>query len=122
MRYADDVHAIEADGRKVAFLRTAVRELGLSIMVHRARSEALQPAEADVVTARAVAPLVSLLPHLRRHLKPSGVGLLHKGTRVAYEIQEAEERWSFRYRALPSVTSGEGVILCVAGIEDRKAG
>ncbi len=54
-------HLIEADTRKAAFLREAVRLTGASATVHSIRIENLEPFPVDVITARALAPLPALL-------------------------------------------------------------
>lgn len=119
-RDLDDEHNLtEADHRKVAFLHAANRKFGLRLVIHARRAEALTPIEADVVTARAVAPLVVLMPHLRRHLRRGGVAILHKGRRVADELKEAEKMWSFAASMIPSATSQDGVILCLTAIERK---
>ena len=53
---ARDVHLIEADRRKVEFLRAAARAMDTSVTVHPGRSESVAPLAAGVVTARACAP------------------------------------------------------------------
>src|SRR6202012_3891299 len=58
-----DVVLVEADARKAAFLGEAGRKMGLpkqpKLLI--GRIESLKPAKADVVTARALAPLTKLL-------------------------------------------------------------
>lgn len=116
----DDEHnLVEADHRKVAFLHAANRKFGLQLIIRAGRAEALTPIEADVVTARAVAPLVVLMPHLGRHLRPGGMAILHKGRRVVDELREAEKVWSFAASMIPSATSHDGVILCLTSIERK---
>ncbi len=59
---ATRVTLVESDGRKAAFLHTAARTLDVSIDVRNARIEALAPLDAQVVSARALAPLDRLFP------------------------------------------------------------
>ena len=56
-----EIHLIESDGRKAAFLRTALRELKVPGMVWGKRVQEVKLSPARVVTARAVAPLADLL-------------------------------------------------------------
>jgi 16S rRNA (guanine527-N7)-methyltransferase len=51
------VHLVESDQRKAVFLREAARVTGAAAMVHAIRIEAAPPLAADIVTARALAPL-----------------------------------------------------------------
>ena len=55
------VHLVESIEKKCAYLRAAADASGAPATVHRARAEALQLPPADIVTARAVAPLKKLL-------------------------------------------------------------
>lgn len=105
-----DMHLVESDARKCSFLRTAARELGLAITVHNSRAEQVAPMGADVVSARALAPLDVLLGYVHRHASPAGCALLPKGENWAQEVQKAQETWSFTYTAHPSQT-GPGTIL-----------
>ncbi len=58
---AGEVHLIESDQKKVSFLRAAARASGAEVTIHAARIENLAPIRADLVTARALAPLPKLL-------------------------------------------------------------
>ena len=118
----DRCDLIESNGRKCAFLRVMAGRFDLPISVIHARAEHVAPRGADIVTARAVASLVALMPHLDRHLGRSGVALLHKGADFAYEIEEARREWCFHYDVLPSVTSEVGVVLRVAAVSRRRRG
>ena len=106
------VTLIESDGRKCAFLRTAARELGLSVTVLDRRVEAAAPQGAAVVSARALAPLPALLPLVARHLAPGGIALLPKGRDFAAELDAARAAgWRFEAEAMPSVTDPVARIL-----------
>ena len=63
---AGEVHLIEADQRKAAFLREAARVTGTEATVTAERLEHLTPFPVDVITARAFAPLARLMTHARR--------------------------------------------------------
>ncbi|MXY34733.1 MAG: 16S rRNA (guanine(527)-N(7))-methyltransferase RsmG [Boseongicola sp. SB0664_bin_43] len=106
---------IEADGRKAAFLRTLSRETA-GFTVITARLENAEPQCGDVVSARALAPLGTLLGHVRRHLKPDGRAILPKGKKVQREIRQALEHWRFDCETYPSETDEEAVILSIGGI------
>ena len=55
------VHLIESDRRKAQFLREVARATGASVQVHAERIERMRGWSADVITARALAPLPRLL-------------------------------------------------------------
>ncbi|SFS19778.1 16S rRNA (guanine(527)-N(7))-methyltransferase RsmG [Yoonia litorea] len=107
---------IESDQRKCTFLRTAARELSLSVNVIANRIEAAAPQEADVVSARALAALPALLPLVHRHLAKDGVCLIHKGRNAASEIAQAQETWSFALEDQPSITDPEARLLSIRRI------
>lgn len=111
------VTLIESDGRKCAFLREAARAMGLAVTVLDARAEAAPPQGADVVSARALAPLPALLPLVARHLAPGGTALLHKGRGWAAEVAAARAAgWAFALDARPSVTDPEARVLVVTDL------
>ncbi|MCC5973654.1 MAG: 16S rRNA (guanine(527)-N(7))-methyltransferase RsmG [Rubellimicrobium sp.] len=89
------VTLVESDQRKAAFLRSAASTLGLQVQVLASRIEGLPPLGADVVSARALAPLPALLGYCARHLAPGGIALLPKGQRADEEIAAARKLWHF---------------------------
>jgi 16S rRNA (guanine527-N7)-methyltransferase len=107
---------VESDQRKAAFLTTAARALGLSVEVLPERIESLPPIGADVLSARALGPLDTLLRHAQRHLAADGVALFPKGARVDAELAHALEHWRFSYQKEPSKTDATGVVLIIGGI------
>lgn len=108
---------VESDQRKATFLRAAIRELSLNATVLDRRSEELASIGADVMTARAFAPLVALLGHARHHLAPNGQAVLHKGQNYENEIARARQQWRFDLAIRPSLTDEKARILTVERIE-----
>lgn len=107
------VALVESDRRKCAFLRTAAAEMGLRPEIHPERIEALAPLCADIVSARALAPLPVLWPLVRRHLDAGGVAHLPKGARAGAELAEALALWPLAVQKTPSWTDAEAVILSI---------
>lgn len=107
---------VESDKRKATFLRTAVRELAVNTDVVSERIEGLTPLNADVLSARALAPLVKLCEFAERHLAPSGVALFPKGANHAEELKEALASWTFKSQEFPSKTNLNAVILKLGDI------
>jgi 16S rRNA (guanine527-N7)-methyltransferase len=105
------VTLVESDRRKAAFLLQQIAAMSLDARVETARAELLSPLQADVVSARALAPLPRLLPMVHRHLATGGTALLPKGRRWATERSEAQATWSFDLDELPSVIDPEARIL-----------
>ena len=111
-----EVTLVESDRRKAAFLVTAARAAGVNPVVHAMRAEELAPHQADVVSARALAPLPRLLPLAYRHLAAFGVALFPKGRQCDSELHAALESWRFRVQKVPSQTDPTGVILVIEDI------
>lgn len=107
---------IESDQRKATFLRTASRELSLSVKVISERIENVPEQCADVVSARALGALDALMPALQRHLSPNGIALLHKGRRYADEISQAQLNWDFEITDVPSITEPDARLLAIQRI------
>jgi 16S rRNA (guanine527-N7)-methyltransferase len=105
------IHLVEADLRKAAFLRETARQMGLTVGVFSRRIEDLPPHKADVVSARALAPLPALCAHAHRHLAENGVALFQKGARYAEELETARRDWQMDVTVIPSVTDSEAVLL-----------
>lgn len=106
-----DLHLVEADRRKATFLREAARRLPRPPTVHAARAETLDPLDASLVTARALAPLPRLLPLVARHLSQNGRAILPKGAGFRKEVEAARESWHFELRVHPSSTHPHSAIL-----------
>ncbi|MFN2350190.1 MAG: AAA family ATPase, partial [Thioalkalivibrio sp.] len=81
------VTLIESDARKSAFLNTAIRELGLAATVRTERIERASPMAADVVSARALADLDTLLGFADRHMAATGEALFPKGENWEKEVE-----------------------------------
>ena len=80
------------------------------------RAEALAPLGADVVSARALAPLPRLLPLVARHLAPGGVAVLPKGASWRDELTEARRAWHMAVERRPSATHPDAVLLLLSEI------
>ncbi len=107
---------IEADGRKAAFLIEAQRVTGAPVQVHCTRIEELSLPRAPLITARALAPLATLLAHAHRLLAPGGTALFAKGARVEEEIAQAEKHWRMSIKRFGHPSDAGSTILAVTGI------
>lgn len=106
-----EIHLVEADGRKCAFLREAARITGCAIALHPRRLEEVAGFAADVVTARAFAPLPKLLDYAARFLDAHSILLFPKGQNLREELTEARKGWKMREMFHPSVSDPSGTIL-----------
>ena len=107
---------IESDLRKATFLRTVIRELELNATVIAERIEETPPLEADILTARALAPLNKLLEYAKHHLKTDGFAIFPKGEKYRREINETVAFWRFDVEEFTSKTNPNGAILKIGGI------
>jgi 16S rRNA (guanine527-N7)-methyltransferase len=107
------IHLVESNGKKAAFLRHVVTELGLPAVVHSQRIEdAIQHLpQPDIVTARALASLSDLISYSNLLLKSGAVGLFPKGRDVGEELTEAQKSWQFTYGLHESTTDAEAKIV-----------
>lgn len=110
---------MESVGKKAAFLGSAIKAAALNASVFPGRIEQAPFSQADVVTARAFAPLAKLLGYAEPWLSRGATGLFLKGERWKDELTEARERWNFSYEAIPSRLGGSGVILIVREVTRR---
>jgi len=116
------VHLTESDGRKCVFLREVIRETEAPATVHHSRVETLPPMRADVITARALAPLTALVPLAARHATEDTVALFPKGRKSARELQDLDD-WliesgismNIQVESLTSRVDGEGAIIRLRG-------
>jgi len=110
------VHLVESNGKKAAFLREAIRATGVPAVVHQKRIEDCGDSfgdKVDVVSARALAPLKILCDQAFPLIARGAVGLFPKGQDVAAELTEAAKYWRIEAETVPSRTSPEGCIVVV---------
>lgn len=106
------VTLVDSDRRKVAFLQTAIRTLGLShCTAIQARIEELPPASVRHLSARALAPLPRLVPYLDRHLAEGGTGWLLKGRNWQAELEQLGSLDHYSLTVHPSRTDAQAAIL-----------
>ena len=108
------VHLIERDKRKAAFLQTVSRETGAPAVVHAAPIESVVPKldGTEVITSRAVAPLAELIDWSMPVLQAGAIGLFLKGRTAEQEIAAAAGR-SLDLSTLASRTDPSGRIVSV---------
>ena len=105
-----EVHLVESDEKKAAFLREAARIAEAPVTLHVQRIESLATFPVDAVTARACAPLPRLLDYAAPFLGnyPSGamapLGLFLKGRDIDRELTEVPEKWKMRVDLISSRT------------------
>ena len=117
-------HLIESDQRKASFLHEAARVTGVSAEIHACRVEDILPelrGKVTAVTARALAPLPSLLALAEPLLTTGAEGFFPKGETLSSELQRASEVFAFESRAVPSQSDEKGRILVIRDLRRRPA-
>ena len=110
-----ECHLVESDQKKAIFLRTVIRECGLTAKVHNHRVENLLCLEAAIITVRALAPLDRLLPLLATQLRPGTRCLFLKGEQVEAELAALaatlDETAKVTWRLHPSLTNPNSSVI-----------
>jgi len=122
-RPGSQVHLVESNNKKAAFLREAVRALNLPAKIHAQRIENFGDSfgdSADVVSARALAPLKTVCDQAVPLIARGAVGLFLKGQDVDAELTEAAKYWSIEAEKVPSKTSPDGCIVVVRSLKPRQ--
>ncbi len=110
-------HLVESDRRKCAFLIEASRIMELSVArIHPVRIEDATLPPLAGLTARALAPLIKLLPEAARLLAPGGIALFPKGRNAEAELTEAARDWTMQVERHPSRTDPAATILRLSEI------
>jgi 16S rRNA (guanine527-N7)-methyltransferase len=111
------VHLVDSNLKKAAFLREAIRETMTPGIVHAARIESLGPEldaiSVDYVTARALAPLADLLEMIAPFVKKGAKALLLKGQDLDHELTESTKHWHIEAESVPSRTGKAARILVI---------
>ncbi|RVU21160.1 16S rRNA (guanine(527)-N(7))-methyltransferase RsmG [Methylobacterium oryzihabitans] len=112
------VDLVESNARKGAFLQETARLTGAPATIHVARIEAVigNFAEAEVVCARALAPLPQLVAWTAPLLKNGVIGLFPKGREAGTELTAAREEWRFEADLIPSRTDSEARIVRISSL------
>src|SRR5277367_24533 len=117
-----EVHCIESDQRKCAFLRTVARATAAPAHIHATRIEALDPTMlglVDVVTARALAPLPRLVGLASPWLTRGAIGIFPRGRSEASSTEPFSDASEFQFESLPSKLDRDARIVRVA-VADRE--
>lgn len=118
------VHLIESDQRKAAFLRAVSRETGAPVEIHAGRIAdilaGLTPTP-EAISARALAPLATLVDMSRIPLEKGAIGVFLKGADWRNELTLARAKDSFDYRSIESRTEPDARLIIVGGREAEAA-
>jgi 16S rRNA (guanine527-N7)-methyltransferase len=112
------IDLIESNRKKTAFLQTAVGAFHLPARVIARRIDASYAlvSAPEIVTARALAPLMELLDLAAPWLTAGARGLFHKGRDYRKEIEESAPRWRFDLVEHPSLMDDDSVVLDIRNL------
>ena len=102
---------IESDKRKCVFLSEVARELDLKVRIISNRIEDCPYLNADIISARALAPLKKLLMYLDLHGKKECKGLFLKGKNIKAELDECLGFTRFEIKTNYSLVDSSGVVV-----------
>ncbi len=109
------VHLVESIQKKCRFLEAVIAATGAPAEVHACRAEDMRM-KADVLTARAVAPLDRLLPMAHPFFRPDTIALFLKGRSLNDELTLATKSWTLHGTPIPSGSDPSGFVLRVTGL------
>ena len=115
-----EIVLVESDRRKCAFLSTVKRELNLKISIINNRIEVCDKQNADVVSARALADLASLLELSFNHASDNASLIFAKGKSWQEELVAAQKAWNFSWEAVTSITDSKSVVLKIGELSRAK--
>ena len=111
---AGEMHLIESDKRKAAFLREVSREIGASAHIHNERcDDVLSEIQPEVVVSRAMTDIGRLIAYAQPFVEKGGVGLFPKGRDIVVELTRASIPSNFQIVLKQSRTDPEAAIVQV---------
>ncbi|MDA1089128.1 MAG: 16S rRNA (guanine(527)-N(7))-methyltransferase RsmG [Proteobacteria bacterium] len=114
-----DIHLVESNERKCAFLREVNRATDAGAIIHHSRIEDLPNLAADVVVSRAVASLEQLLEYANPVLRKGGQCFFLKGKKWRDELTRAQKKWIINDSAIQSLSDPSGMVLKLEAIAHR---
>lgn len=106
-----EVHLVEADAKKIAFMRTVLAETDVRATIHHARIENLPHLNIDVITARALAPVSKLIQLTQTQVHPGLSYLFLKGKGVDQELTACSTSSKLKAVFYPSITDVDASII-----------
>jgi 16S rRNA (guanine527-N7)-methyltransferase len=113
---------VEATGKKCAFLRAVVDATGANASVVNARIEShakTMAGRADVISARALAPLPKLLGLALPYAHRDSVMLFPKGRDYRSELEAAAQSFDFDVVEYKSMTDSGGRVLAIRNLRPK---
>ena len=119
----DNINAVESDEKKCIFLKEVARLSDTKINIHNSRIEKLKFINPELITARALAPLVKLIEYIENYMKQGNnlrknlpKLLFLKGKNYKQELSELKKIRNFDVTVCPSLSDEYGKILNIKNI------
>lgn len=112
------IDLVESNGKKAAFLRTAMGQFSAPGTVHAARIDAVwtKIRDPEIITARALASLNDLFVLAEPWLTTGATALFQKGRDYRREIVESRDAWTFDLVERASVVDRDSVVLQISNL------
>ena len=113
------IHLVESDSKKCTFLREVSMLSEINVKVHNSRIENLEYFDAELITARALAPLNKLIDYAEAFVNKSSTKnkfpkmLFLKGKSYRQEISNLIQKQDFSIEEFQSITDKFGKILYI---------
>ena len=111
---------VEKNQKKGIFLEQVVKKLSLNAKVICSRIEEIEPQKVDVISARAVGRLKSLIEVAYMHKNDRTISFFPKGKKYKGELEESSQDWIFEVRQITNLFEKDSPILEIRNIEVAK--
>ncbi|MBO6540109.1 MAG: 16S rRNA (guanine(527)-N(7))-methyltransferase RsmG [Rhizobiaceae bacterium] len=118
-RNGASITLVESNQKKASFLRNAIAGSSGSVVAKRIEGVWGEFEDAQIVTARALAPLSKLLGLAEPWLTAGATALFHKGRDYRREIEESRDAWQFSLVEHSSAIDAASVILEISDLKKR---
>lgn len=115
----ENIHLLESDSKKTAFLKEVSRITDTKVTIHNMRIEDCNIDNVSMILSRALADTKTLLQFSTKYISHETKCLFHKGRNWSNELEDAKEFYSFGHEIIRSVTDPEGVIVKLFDISRR---
>ena len=119
----DNINAVESDEKKCIFLKEVARLSDTKINIHNSRIEKLKFINPELITARALAPLIKLIEYIENYMKQGDnlrknlpKLLFLKGKNYKQELLELKKIRNFDATVFSSMSDEYGKVLNIKNI------
>ncbi len=115
----NDIVLCDSNKKKCSFLQEVKNKLNLNVIIDNIRAEDLPSNSANIILARAVAPLEKLIAISWPLLKKNGIAIFPKGKNWKNELISAQKYFFMEYELVKSITSDLSYIFIIKRIEKK---